>query len=1721
MSEIITNDSMCDNTDEKKIKVIALFNFINDFCSLKTRVITDIKNHNYICYFKDIPEDVENITLIYRDRVEEESTTDDTILKLKKPEFQVCPKPPDDIVDWLVPGWEKFRNSANCKRTLTEESIPKVEESSISTISNNNFFEESEKRIKQYEKWIAIRNIWVEKQKVIEKTRRFFVSLYNIYTDLEKDSETIEFIVGNGFINDTTDQLINHPILLKRVRITFDAQNNIIYIRDTNTEAELFTMFLQQIKYIKYDVIKRLKDELREFDYHPLDRYDAYDYLKSLIHSLCSEGSYFEPGSEVIPDSNDKLILTINPVFFIRKRLDGTAKVIDEIINNIEKTGYIPAHIMDLVAPSNEKKSEDNREPSIDEQLAASSGENFEILLPKEANREQLEIAKRIERYNAVLVQGPPGTGKTHTIANLLSHFLAKGNTVLVTSHTKKALTVLKEKIPKGIQNLCVSVLDDSNRDMEQSVDGISSNLAIPVSDYKKKMETSARLRNEIMKRQADIRRKIFSIKYKEFEPIVYNGDSYSPAQAAVFVRENAEELSHLIPGKVELYKPLPLTIEELYQLYRSNDIITSNDEIELNCELPDPSTIINPAIFENGVKEFDYTKLILSEESKELQGVIEFNYNSKIITLNNGIEIIKIASNPNSNCILKTEKYITSFNMKDEWMVYAVIDGKKGGGYKKRWELMISCIEATIQQSDSLVIDLIDKKINIKNDIDIIDFEAIINEMELIYLNKGKISFFDRLRNAQFDTVEKNILINDSPINNLENCNLIKRYIQLLKMRANASLHWNKLMAQHGIPCFFDLSESEPERIASNMISLIQHCLTWYSTEYDYLNKLMSDAEINIKQIFMFNNLDSDVDVIKKIFYNIKNVIPNYLKLVKQFIATDYYNGLLNDTVLKLTQVGIAKSTICASLISAIQNKDTEKYFRIYQIYVKLYEKYKIREIRENFLGMIFKIAPEWANAIQNRIGIHGEINVTSKIVDAWKWKQLSGILDDITKEPFGKLQTDNIWCSSKYREVTAEFAEYSAWYNLLIKIDTEMQQALQGWRLAVRQIGKGTGKNAPMLKAIARKLMVKCQEAVPAWIMPVNKALESLNPSVNNFDIIIVDEASQSDISALAIIYMAKKVIIVGDDKQVSPSTIGIDIDRVNALASMHIQDKIRNWQAYNVKSSLYDIAKTTFTPLMLREHFRCVPDIIGFSNKYSYDYGIKPLRDISNCELLPAVVNYRVDGQRNDKINRKEADTIISLLSACLEQEEYADKTFGIISLLGDDQSNIIQRLIFEKIDPIIINKHRILCGNATHFQGDERDVIFLSVVDSNDQEGPLHMVNEGPDESTKKRYNVAASRAKDQMWVIHSLDSSRDLQSGDLRKELIDYATDPSAYSNMAAKIEVNAESPFEESVGKALVARGYNLVQQWKVGAYRIDMVVVSGNKKIAIECDGDRYHVGEDKIREDMERQTILERLGWKFIRIRGSEYYRNPEKTIDRIVIRLEENGIKLAETESTISKETTTSELLSRVKIRSMQIIDEWKKEADKDGNTIIKKESEITIPLKVDNNVKRIQPLSTVEHNKKNEKPEKVFIQQTMFDDESQKATIDFNDSSNKKESLLAESIPIVEKSNNESKVIINKQQQSNNNAQPQTIVKGTTHNSNADIYKNVIRILKETKVEYIDNFEQSLMIWVIYSEKSKTIIQNIQKELSLDCILEKRGSEATNKRAAYRIMKKKER
>jgi very-short-patch-repair endonuclease len=206
----------------------------------------------------------------------------------------------------------------------------------------------------------------------------------------------------------------------------------------------------------------------------------------------------------------------------------------------------------------------------------------------------------------------------------------------------------------------------------------------------------------------------------------------------------------------------------------------------------------------------------------------------------------------------------------------------------------------------------------------------------------------------------------------------------------------------------------------------------------------------------------------------------------------------------------------------------------------------------------------------------------------------------------------------------------------------------------------------------------------------------------------------------------------------------------------------------------------------------------------------------------------------------------------------------------------------------LPPAEYEAHRVLCGNAAQFQGDERDVMFLSVVDSAG-ENALRLRSEP---MFKQRFNVAASRARDQMWVVHSLDPA-DLKPKDLRRRLIQHAEDPEAVKLLMKASESASETPLENEVHTRLFEAGYRVLPHFRVGYYTIDLVVEGGGRRLAIECDGDKT-VAVEQLREDMARQAILERLGWSFVRVRGSEFFLDPEKAMKPVLARLKDLKIR-----------------------------------------------------------------------------------------------------------------------------------------------------------------------------------------------------------------------------------
>ena len=1319
--------------------------------------------------------------------------------------------------------------------------------------------------------------------------QELFLELRRLSKELEQESETRELMIGNGILIDTGNPSLRHPILLKRVRMIFDAKRNEVAILDTAAEPELYTTVLGASPSIIHAAVSTVQGTLAQEGIHPLDRTAGEAFLGNAVQLLSAKGMFLRRGQTLPPKAAAPVALQDNPVFFVRRRTDGLAKFADGVLAHMDATGYVPQTLWAIAGLHEERTPEDSPVQEAEERLAQLSGEDPGILLAMPANREQLAIAQQIERHDAVIVQGPPGTGKTHTIANLMGHFLAQGRRVLVTSHTKKALSVLRDKMPEKMQSLCISLPDETNSDMERSVNGITSYLSSHNSgDLRRAKEKALAQRADIIQKLADVRKKILRRAHREHENLVYDGEGVSPAEAARYVNEHEARFAAVIPGRVHVGRALPLSPEELTALYRSNEMLSAADEHELALAVPDPKTLIAPEELERLRAQKESLEVSLHALAKRAGGTIVRSGDFVcLVRARQRIPLARVAR----NLIGELRQYPNAFGTLAAWHIHAAADGQRGGAYRERWNRLCAQIDKTAFLAERFAGMAFGRTVTISDEADRTEMRRVLPQMEALYLRDGKIGFFRRLFDKSFARVEGWIRINGEHLGSPEDCALVMAALSLAERREECAHFWDALLAEHGEKTFAQLDEKEPERAAQNILPHIRRCLDWYDRDYARLTGLMRRMALSAEDVFPQKGLMRDAERVEQILIGVHEFLPQLCDILEV-----YGEYCLADDALRAAEAEIAllrrsKSECARALARAFFGEGAQSYAEMYRKLSLLHEKYDIRAVRAEALRKLRASAPGWAAAIRARTGIHGASEPPADIAEAWRWKQYDTMLKELMRDAPDVLARQNTELGRDYRAKTEEAAVCSAWEHMLRRAerDRRMQQNLEFWRLTLQDLGTGSGKRASVLRAQARELMGRCREAVPAWIMTIRTALEQLDPREHHFDVIIVDEASQADLSALALLYLGTKIIIVGDDKQVSPLAVGQNQSEVNALIKMHIAGRVPAAASYVGRRSLYDIGKTVCYPLILREHFRCVPDIIGFSDMLCYDGNIRPLRDRADSTLLPAIVPYQTDGVRDDKkeINLREAEYTVALIRAMTEMPAYRDKTIGVISLLGSEQAALVLDLLLRA--SVDMERHAILCGNAAQFQGDERDVIILNMVDSAEEDGMLRLMRES---KIVQRYNVAVSRARDQLWILHSFPVTA-LKSDDIRGKLLRYAENPHAAKNALPQIEQKADSPFEATVAKELVGHGYDIVQQWEIGRYRIDIVVRDGAKKIALECDGDLDHTEAAQVYADMERQMTLERLGWQFIRLRGSAYYRNPKGTMAAVRRKLEAHDI------------------------------------------------------------------------------------------------------------------------------------------------------------------------------------------------------------------------------------
>ncbi|MDR1365574.1 MAG: DUF559 domain-containing protein [Holosporales bacterium] len=609
---------------------------------------------------------------------------------------------------------------------------------------------------------------------------------------------------------------------------------------------------------------------------------------------------------------------------------------------------------------------------------------------------------------------------------------------------------------------------------------------------------------------------------------------------------------------------------------------------------------------------------------------------------------------------------------------------------------------------------------------------------------------------------------------------------------------------------------------------------------------------------------------------------------------------SLVEKQLIRVTQ-NINAHIIMHTLLKAVRDKNVDVYRNEKQKLDDLInESYEYENFKKN-IKKIQSYIPKTMNDMMESCDDLQWVERIKQIENAWYWAQANDwITNYINKDDAPQIKASLKQTDDDIGNVIAELASLNSWGFCVNRLTVDHRRHIEAWQLSVRKLGKGTGKHANRHRREAQIHLAECREAVPAWIMPLHSVWNNVKTEPEIFDVVIVDEASQCGLEALPLFYLTKKILIVGDDKQITPDNVGVKRDEVNQWKNEYLQD-VTDFGQFDIDSSLFDIGKIMFSEnkVVLREHFRCMPEIIKFSNELCYSSTpLIPMKQYGADRLPPLehvfLNNGYKEGDGQAAHNKVEAEAIADRIVKICGDEKYDGKSIGVVVLQGKNQASQIEELLLKKLNQNETVERRIVCGEPSQFQGDERDIILLSmVVANNDKFGTL------ADIKAEQRFNVAMSRAKEQIILFHSVKIS-DLSPSCLRRKLIDFFQRKNANSVAGIMAEelakaaykadrsyVKAPNPFESwfevDVALEIMQRGYRITPQYEIVGRRIDLVVEGGQSKLAVECDGDYWH-GVDRYEEDMQRQHQLERCGWEFFRVRSSSFYFDKENALDKL---------------------------------------------------------------------------------------------------------------------------------------------------------------------------------------------------------------------------------------------
>lgn len=444
-------------------------------------------------------------------------------------------------------------------------------------------------------------------------------------------------------------------------------------------------------------------------------------------------------------------------------------------------------------------------------------------------------------------------------------------------------------------------------------------------------------------------------------------------------------------------------------------------------------------------------------------------------------------------------------------------------------------------------------------------------------------------------------------------------------------------------------------------------------------------------------------------------------------------------------------------------------------------------------------------------------------------------------------------------------------------------------------------------------RRLIQRAGNAIqaikPVFMMSPVSVAQYLAPGAIEFDVLLVDEASQvRPVDALGAIGRARQVVVVGDDRQLPPTHF---FDRVAGNDPTDDEDTPTG----DIESVLGLCESRNMTTRMLEWHYRSRhQSLIAVSNREFYDSRLfvvpSPYGQSDELGLRHVHVPDGVYDRGGSRTNRVEARRVAEAVMRHARTEPR--KSLGVAAFSVAQRDAIIDEVELLRRDAPDVepffnpsNDDPFFVKNLENVQGDERDVILISVGYGRDESGYMTM-SFGPlnGDGGERRMNVLISRARERCVVFSSIqpddiDLNRTASRGvRALKTFLTFAS--RGILDGAAESLGDVESEFERQVARALVAEGFTVDAQVGVAGFRVDLAVVDpdrpGRYLLGIECDGATYQSARSARDRDRLRQKVLEDRDWIIHRIWSTDWFRRPDEQLRSVADAIERARAKWA---------------------------------------------------------------------------------------------------------------------------------------------------------------------------------------------------------------------------------